>query len=134
LIPASARLAGSLLCTCPDLHVLATSREPLSIDGEQVLRVPSLAPPEPPDTPERVVLELRDKLDGLALPGDGGTPAEAAADQAIRAAVDGLATMGFREAAARDAVKAAVSEGTAPLDVAALVAAALRRLDMVPAG
>ena len=54
VLDASARLAGSLLRTCPDLHVLATSREPLSIDGEQVLRVPSLAPPEPPDTPERV--------------------------------------------------------------------------------
>jgi Holliday junction resolvasome RuvABC DNA-binding subunit len=80
------------------------------------------------------VLELRDKLDGLALPGDRSTPAEAAADQAIRAAVDGLATMGFREAAARDAVKAAVTDGTEPLDVAALVAAALRRLDMVAAG
>jgi Holliday junction DNA helicase RuvA len=84
-------------------------------------------------TAERVVLELRDKLDGLALPGDRATPVEAAADQAIRAAVDGLATMGFREASARDAVKAALSEGSDPLDVAALVAAALRRLDMVAA-
>jgi Holliday junction DNA helicase RuvA len=85
-------------------------------------------------TAERVVLELRDKLDGLALPGDIATPVEAAAEQAIRAAVDGLATMGFRESAARDAVKAAVRDGAEPLDVAALVAAALRRLDMVAAG
>jgi non-specific serine/threonine protein kinase len=54
VLDASARLAGSLLRTCPDLHVLATSREPLSIDGEQVWRVPSLASPVPPDTPERV--------------------------------------------------------------------------------
>jgi holliday junction DNA helicase RuvA len=85
-------------------------------------------------TAERVVLELRDKLDGLALPGDTATPGEAAAEQAIRAAVDGLATMGFREASARDAVKAALHDGAEPLDVAALVAAALRRLDMVAAG
>ena len=85
-------------------------------------------------TAERVVLELRDKLDGLALPGDGASPAEAAAEQAVRAAVDGLATMGFREGAAREAVKAALRDGTEPLDVAALVAAALRRLDMVAAG
>jgi non-specific serine/threonine protein kinase len=54
VLDASARLGASLLRTCPDLHVLATSREPLSIDGEQVLRVPPLASPEPPDTPERV--------------------------------------------------------------------------------
>jgi Holliday junction DNA helicase RuvA len=85
-------------------------------------------------TAERVVLELRDKLDGLALPGDSATPTEAAAEQAVRAAVDGLATMGFREATARDAVKAALRDGTEPLDVAALVASALRRLDMVAAG
>jgi Holliday junction resolvasome RuvABC DNA-binding subunit len=67
------------------------------------------------------------------LPGDVATPAGEAGDQAIRAAVDGLATMGFREAAARDAVKAALSDGAEPLDVTALVAAALRRLDMVAA-
>ncbi|HEY7925993.1 MAG: Holliday junction branch migration protein RuvA [Candidatus Dormibacteria bacterium] len=85
-------------------------------------------------TAERVVLELRGKLDRLALPGDTATPVAAAADQAIRAAVDGLATLGFREAAARDAVQAALREGAEPLDVAALVAAALRRLDMVAAG
>jgi Holliday junction DNA helicase RuvA len=85
-------------------------------------------------TAERVVLELRDKLDGLALPGDTATAGEAAAEQAIRAAVDGLATMGFREATARDAVKAALRDGAEPLDVAALVASALRRLDMVAAG
>jgi Holliday junction DNA helicase RuvA len=85
-------------------------------------------------TAERVVLELRDKLDGLALPGDTATAGEAAAEQAIRAAVDGLATMGFREATARDAVKAALRDGAEPLDVAALVAASLRRLDMVAAG
>lgn len=85
-------------------------------------------------TAERVVLELRGKLDQLALPGDTATPAAAAAQEAIRSAVDGLATMGFREAAARDAVQAALRDGAEPLDVAALVAAALRRLDMVAAG
>jgi Holliday junction resolvasome RuvABC DNA-binding subunit len=68
------------------------------------------------------------------LPGDTATPIAAAAEEAIRAAVDGLATMGFREAAARDAVQASLRDGAQPLDVAALVAAALRRLDMVVAG
>jgi holliday junction DNA helicase RuvA len=98
-------------------------------DAAMVATVPGIGA----KTAERVVLELRDKLDGLALPGDVATPAGEAGDQAIRAAVDGLATMGFREAAARDAVKAALSDGVEPLDVTALVAAALRRLDMVAA-
>ena len=98
-------------------------------DAAMVATVPGIGA----KTAERVVLELRGKLDGLALPGDRATPVAAAAEQAIRAAVDGLATMGFREAAAREAVKAAVGDGTDPLDVAALVAAALRRLDMVAA-
>jgi holliday junction DNA helicase RuvA len=99
-------------------------------DAAMVATVPGIGA----KTAERVVLELRDKLDGLALPGDTATPIEAAAERAIRAAVEGLATMGFRENAARDAVKSAVGAGTEPLDVAALVAAALRRLDMVAAG
>jgi Holliday junction DNA helicase RuvA len=99
-------------------------------DADMVATVPGIGA----KTAARVVLELRDKLNGLLLPGDTATPVEAAAEQAIRAAVDGLATMGFRESSARDAVKAAVGDGTEPLDVAALVAAALRRLDMVAAG
>jgi predicted ATPase/DNA-binding CsgD family transcriptional regulator len=54
LVEACARLAEYLLRTCQDLQVLATSRTPLRVDGEQLWRVPSLARPEPPDTPERV--------------------------------------------------------------------------------
>jgi Holliday junction DNA helicase RuvA len=99
-------------------------------DAAMVATVPGIGS----KTAERVVLELRDKLDGLALPGDSTAPAVAAAEHAIRAAVDGLATMGFRESAARDAVQAALRDGAAPLDVAGLVASALRRLDLVPAG
>ncbi len=99
-------------------------------DAAMVATVPGIGA----KTAERVVLELRGKLDRLALPGDTATPIAAAADDAIRAAVDGLATMGFREAAARDAVQASLRDGAEPLDVAALVAAALRRLDMVAAG
>ncbi len=98
-------------------------------DAAMVATVPGIGA----KTAARVILELRDKLDGLALPGDTAAPVEAAADQAIRAAVDGLATMGFREGEARQAVRAALGEGAEPLDVAALVAAALRRLDMVAA-
>jgi predicted ATPase/DNA-binding SARP family transcriptional activator len=47
LIDASARLAEQLLGLCPDLRVLATSREPLGITGEVVLAVPPLGQPHP---------------------------------------------------------------------------------------
>ena len=46
LVEACATLADVLLRSCPSLHVLATSREPLAIDGEVTRRVPSLSVPE----------------------------------------------------------------------------------------
>ncbi|SEK47339.1 ATP-binding protein [Rhodococcus maanshanensis] len=52
LIDAVAKLADSLLRSCPDLRILATSREPLVIGGEAVLRVPALAVPDRGPTPE----------------------------------------------------------------------------------
>jgi predicted ATPase len=42
LLQACAALADSLLRACPRLKILASSREPLGIDGEAVLAVPSL--------------------------------------------------------------------------------------------
>ena len=45
LVEAVARLAEALLSHCPNLTVLATSREPLRIPGEVTWRVPSLSLP-----------------------------------------------------------------------------------------
>jgi predicted ATPase/DNA-binding CsgD family transcriptional regulator len=45
VIEACAKLADALLRGCPNLTLLATSREPLGIDGEYLYRVPSLAVP-----------------------------------------------------------------------------------------
>ena len=45
VIGACAKLADALLRGCPDLALLATSREPLGIGGEFVYRVPSLGVP-----------------------------------------------------------------------------------------
>ncbi|HLJ54004.1 MAG TPA: protein kinase [Chthonomonadaceae bacterium] len=39
-------LADALLRACPDVRILASSREPMNIAGEQAYRVPSLALPE----------------------------------------------------------------------------------------
>jgi DNA-binding SARP family transcriptional activator len=54
-----ARLAAALLAGCPDLTLLATSREPLHI-GEVIWRVPSLELPAPGDELEP------DRIAGLA--------------------------------------------------------------------
>src|SRR2546430_17491248 len=42
-----ARVAEALIRKCPRLSILATSRERLAIPGESVIRVPSLAVPQP---------------------------------------------------------------------------------------
>jgi predicted ATPase/transcriptional regulator with XRE-family HTH domain len=46
LLKACATLLNALLRACPVLQVLATSREPIGVDGEVVWRVPSLPFPE----------------------------------------------------------------------------------------
>ena len=43
VIDACAKLADQVGRSCPKVHLLATSREPLALDGEQVYRVPSLS-------------------------------------------------------------------------------------------
>ena len=52
LIEASATLANALLDACPDLCIIATSREPLLIADEQQYRVPPLATPDPDALPD----------------------------------------------------------------------------------
>ena len=47
LVEACADLAHALLRTCPDLKLLATSREPLRVEGETNFMVPSLSVPDP---------------------------------------------------------------------------------------
>lgn len=46
LVLAAAELAAALLQSCPDLTVLATSREALGVAGEVVYRVPSMSLPD----------------------------------------------------------------------------------------
>ena len=46
VIAACAGLASELLRHCADVHIVATSREPLNVSGEQVYRVPSLSMPD----------------------------------------------------------------------------------------
>jgi predicted ATPase/DNA-binding CsgD family transcriptional regulator len=94
LIGACAKLADTLLRGCPNLALLATSREPLGIDGERVFRVPSMGiPAEGADAKairvsEAVrLLEARAVAQGVALAWD--EPASEVAGQICRR-LDGI--------------------------------------------
>ncbi len=50
LVDSCAALAGRLLGSCPELHIVATSREPLGVPGEVTWRTPSLTIPRLEDT------------------------------------------------------------------------------------
>ncbi len=50
LIDGCAHVVSAILRGCPGVHVMATSREPLGVDGETVYRVPSLSLPGLEDT------------------------------------------------------------------------------------
>jgi predicted ATPase/class 3 adenylate cyclase len=54
LIDAAAKFCEQVIRRCPRVRILATSREPLGIDGERVYRVPSLSLPGVVETLEEV--------------------------------------------------------------------------------
>lgn len=64
VIDATADMSVALLRSCPHLRILTTSREPLSIGGEAVMRVPPLTVPDPNRNP---TLRKQPKNDALAL-------------------------------------------------------------------
>jgi predicted ATPase len=57
LLEATARLVDNVLDSCPQLRVLATSREALGVEGELRWAIPSLSMPEPQGTPTTEDLE-----------------------------------------------------------------------------
>jgi predicted ATPase/class 3 adenylate cyclase/DNA-binding CsgD family transcriptional regulator len=71
LLGACAKLADALLQGCPNLALLATSREPLGIAGERVYRVPS-----------------------LGVPAEGADPGAVRASEAVRLLADRAAAQG----------------------------------------
>jgi predicted ATPase/DNA-binding CsgD family transcriptional regulator/class 3 adenylate cyclase len=80
LIGACAKLADALLRGCPNLALLATSREPLGIGGERVYRVPSLGLPAEADDAAAIrdaeavrLLADRAAAQGVPLAEDGET-------------------------------------------------------------
>jgi predicted ATPase/DNA-binding SARP family transcriptional activator len=96
LVDACAHLVEALLRGCPDLKILATSREPLGIGGERAWLVPSLALPS---AEEADVLEVVERTDATrlfierareTLPGFEPTASNAAAIAEICRRLDGL--------------------------------------------
>jgi predicted ATPase/DNA-binding CsgD family transcriptional regulator len=84
VIGACAKLADALLRGCPNLALLATSREPLGIGGEYVYRVPSMGVPADGDEAETVwaseavrLLADRAAAQGVLLAQDAGAVAVA---------------------------------------------------------
>jgi len=64
LIEACAQISEALLRACPNLRILATSREALGIAGEAAYRVPSLDTPNPAQLPS---LDELEKVDSIRL-------------------------------------------------------------------
>ena len=95
LVAAVAELAGRLLRSCRNLHILATSREPLGVTGETVLRVPPLGVPDP-DHPRRrglihsEAVTLFEERAGAVVPGFDLNDTNRAAVTRICQRLDGL--------------------------------------------
>jgi Holliday junction DNA helicase RuvA len=83
-----------------------------------------------PKTAQRVILELRGRLDSFVLPGESPLPPPEV-HEVTTTAVEGLRSLGFRESEARAAVAAVSSGLPQEASVSGVGAAALRHLDKV---
>ncbi|MFD6517748.1 protein kinase [Rhodococcus sp. NPDC060176] len=96
MVSAVAELAEFLLRACGVLRILATSREPLAIEGETVLRVPPLAVPDLKresslrQMPKYDAVSLFTERGAAAVPGFALTEENALAVAAICLHLDGL--------------------------------------------
>ena len=105
VIEAAAQLAHTVLARCPDVTVLATSREVLGLPGEVVWKVPPLSlPPANVSDPEALAgcdaVALFCERARAAQPGFGLSTANAAAVAGICRRLDGI-PLGLELAAAK---------------------------------
>jgi predicted ATPase/tRNA A-37 threonylcarbamoyl transferase component Bud32 len=109
LIEGCASVVDTLLRACPNLRILATSREPLRVPGETTWRVEPLSTPDPEKLPpvdelgEYEAVGLFVERAAAAAPGFRLTPANAAAVATVCAMVDGI-PLAIELAAARTTV------------------------------
>ena len=96
LLSACRDLADTLLCACPHLRILGTSREALGVDGEVTYRVPSLRLPDlrrlPPlaTLAEYEAIRLFAERAALSQPGFALTASNAATVAQICHRLDGI--------------------------------------------
>ncbi|MGW5673268.1 ATP-binding protein, partial [Micromonospora sp. NPDC003776] len=94
LVDAAARLVDELLGRCPELRIVATSREPLGIVGEALCPVPPLALPAPAATLAEAVespaVQLFVNRASAVRPGFAVTDANVAAVCEVCRRLDGL--------------------------------------------
>ncbi len=93
VVDAAAELAESLLRACPDLRILATSREALGIGGESVMRLSPLAfagPDAEPGLPEYDAVALFAERAAAAVPGFELTEDNKVTVSRLCARLDGL--------------------------------------------
>ena len=93
LVAATAALAGRLLAACPELTILATSREPLGVPGEVGWRVPSLGLPDAQaadDPGEYEAVRLFLERAGASGPGSGFASGDVEAAVEICRRLDGI--------------------------------------------
>jgi predicted ATPase/DNA-binding SARP family transcriptional activator len=97
-----AAFTGRLLATCPQLRILATSREPLGLAGEALYPVSGLAVPPPEASPAQVAdfAAVRLFVDRAARAAPGRALDDLAAVRRICAVLDGL-PLGIELAVAR---------------------------------
>ncbi len=95
VVDVAARLSGRLLADCPRVRIMATSREPLRIDGETLwpvtpLAVPGSPDPDPADIAASPAVRLfRDRASAV-LPGFAVDAGNADAVARICRALDGM--------------------------------------------
>ncbi|WP_433207360.1 protein kinase domain-containing protein [Nocardia sp. CA-107356] len=83
LIEAVAELTDSLLRACPDVRILATSREALGIGGESVFAVPPLGVPDPESKPSLRRLARNDAVTLFAERAVAAVPGFEVADDSM---------------------------------------------------
>ena len=128
VLAAAATVVDALLRSCPRVHVLATSREPLGVGGEQVFRLASLSVPpvgagDPDDVGRSEAAQLFVERAGLRRPGFGLDTDNAAAVASVCTRLDGI-PLAIELAAAR----------LGPLSVAEINARLDQRLRLLTAG
>ncbi|WP_280251338.1 ATP-binding protein [Nocardia abscessus] len=89
LIDACARLVGGIVATTPDVRVLATSREVLGVQGEQVMPVAPLPLPDD-ETADSDAMRLLAERAGAANPSFAATAANRGALATICRRLDGI--------------------------------------------